>query len=105
MTSMQEKGVPAGVVHPASGLYEDPQLKHRGFFVELDHTEMGPHHYDGLCFDLSKTPGRLRMPGPCLGEHNEYIYSEVLGLSDDDIGDLLVEGVITTEADLPWAAE
>ena len=105
MTYLQENGVAAGVVHPASGLYEDPQLKHRGFFVELDHTEMGPHHYDGLTFNLSKTPGKLRLPGPCLGEHNEYIYSEVLGLSDDEIGDLLVEGVITTEADLPWAEE
>ena len=105
MTLMQGKGVPAGVVHPASDLFEDPQLKHRGFFVELDHAEIGPHHYDGLTFDLSKTPGRLSMPGPCLGEHNEYIYSEILGLSDDEIGDLFVEGVITTEADLPWNQE
>ena len=105
MTLLQEIGVPAGVVHPTSGLYEDPQLKHRGFFVELDHTKMGPHHYDGFTFSLSKTPGKLRMPAPCLGEHNEYIYGEVLGLSEDEIGDLLVEGVITTEADLPWFQE
>ena len=105
MTLLQEKGVPAGVVHPTSGLYEDPQLKHRGFFVELDHTKMGPHNYDGFTFSLSKTPGELRMPAPCLGEHNEYIYGEVLGLSEDEIGDLLVEGVITTEADLPWFQE
>jgi len=105
MTKMQENGVGAGIVHPTSDLYEDPQLKHRGFFVELDHTEMGPHHYDGFTFHLSKTPGELRMPAPCLGEHNEYIYSKILGLSDDEIGDLLVEGVITSEADLPWAQE
>ena len=103
MAMMQEKGVPAGVVQPASGLRADPQLEHRHFFVELDHTEMGPHHYDGLTFHLSKTPGELRMPAPCLGEHNEHIYRDILGLSDDEIGDLLVEGVITTEADLPWA--
>ena len=42
------------------------------------------------------------MPTPCLGEHNEYIYGEILGLTDDKIGDLLAEGIITTEADLPW---
>jgi len=36
-----------------------------------------------------------------LGEHNEYVYKEVLGLSDDEIADLLIDGVITTEADLP----
>ena len=102
MTMMQAKDVPAGVVHPPSGLYEDPQLAHRDFFVKLNHTEIGPHHYDGLTFNLSKTPGKLRMPAPCLGEHNEYIYKDILGLNDDEIGDLLVEGVITTEADLPW---
>ena len=102
MTMMQAKDVPAGVVHPPSGLYEDPQLAHRDFFVELNHTEIGPHNYDGLTFNLSKTPGKLRMPAPCLGEHNEYIYKDILGLNDDEIGDLLVEGVITTEADLPW---
>jgi len=105
MTRMQEKGVAAGVVHPTSGLFGDPQLGHRRFFVELDHTEMGPHHYDGFTFNLSKTPGKHSLPGPCLGEHNEYIYSEILGLSDDEIGDLLVDGVITTEADLPWMQE
>ena len=105
MSLLQEGGVPAGIVHPASGLFEDPQLRHRGFFIGLDHAEMGVHHYDGFTFRLSKTPGKHHMPAPCLGEHNEYIYGEVLGLSDDEIGDLLVEGVITTEADLPWATE
>jgi benzylsuccinate CoA-transferase BbsF subunit len=103
MTMMQARGVAAGVVHPSSDLYEDPQLKHRGFFVELNHSGIGPHHYDGLTFHLSKTPGEIRMPAPCLGEHNAYIYKEILGLSDDEIGELMVEGVITTEADLPWA--
>jgi len=43
----------------------------------------------------------LLMPAPALGEHNEYVYKEVLGLSDDEIADLLIDGVITTEADLP----
>jgi benzylsuccinate CoA-transferase BbsF subunit len=103
MITMQANGVPAGVVHPCSGLHQDPQLKHRGFFVELNHNGIGPHHYDGFTFTLSKTPGKLRMPAPCLGEHNEYIYKEILGLSDDEIADLIGESVITTEADLPWA--
>lgn len=39
--------------------------------------------------------------GPSLGKDNEYVYKEILGLTDDDISDLLVEGVITTDADLP----
>jgi len=102
MNLMQDVGVPAGVVHPTSGLYEDPQLKHWDFFVELNHTEMGPHKYDGLTTKLSKTPGDLTMPAPILGEHNEKIFKECLGMSDDEIGDLIAEGVITNEGQYPW---
>ena len=41
------------------------------------------------------------MPAPCLGQHNEYVFREILGMSDDEIANLLAEGVITTDADLP----
>ena len=101
MGMMQDAGVPAGVVQSMEDMFADPQVKHRDFFVLLNHSGIGPHHYDGLTFRLSKTPGELRMPAPCLGEHNDYVYKEILGLSDDEIADLIVEGVITTEADLP----
>ena len=101
MGMMQDAGVPAGVVQSMEDMFADPQVKHRDFFVLLNHSGIGPHHYDGLTFKLSKTPGELRMPAPCLGEHNDYVYKEILGLSDDEIADLIVEGVITTEADLP----
>jgi len=40
-------------------------------------------------------------PGPGLGEHNEYVYRQILGFSDDEIADMLVEGMITTDADAP----
>ena len=102
MKGMQEAGVPAGTVHPPSGLYADPQLNHRQFFVELNHTAIGAHKYDGLTTKLSKTPGKLRMPAPVLGEHNEQIFKECLRMSDDEIGDLIAEGVITTEGQYPW---
>ena len=102
MTLLQDAGVPAGIVHPPSGLYEDPQLKHWDFFVELNHTGIGPHKYDGLTIKLSKTPGKLRMPSPVLGEHNEKIFKECLGMSDEEIGDLIAEQVITNEGQYPW---
>lgn len=105
MNLMQHAGVPAGVVHPPSGLYEDPQLKHWKFFVELNHAGIGPHKYDGLTTKLSKTPGELSKPAPILGEHNEQIFKECLGMSDDEIGDLIAEGVITNEGQYPWFQE
>ena len=48
-------------------------------------------------YRLSKTPCELVKAGPTLGEDNEYVYKNILGYSDDDIADFLIEGVITTQ--------
>ncbi|MFQ5874913.1 MAG: CaiB/BaiF CoA transferase family protein [Dehalococcoidia bacterium] len=96
MHLLQKEGVPAGVIQSQSDLWEDPQLKHRGFFQWLNHSECGPMPYDGLQFQLSKTPGRLRMPHATIGEHNELILREFLNLSDDEIADLIAEEALET---------
>ena len=96
MKSLQNAGVPAGAVQNQADLWEDPQLKHRDFFQWLDHTECGSMPYDGLQFLLSKTPGRLRMPHALIGEHNELVLKEFIGLSDDEIADLIVAEVLET---------
>ena len=88
MALLQQAGVPAGVVQAQSDLWEDPQLEHWGFFQWLNHAECGPMPYSGLDFHLSKTPGKLRMPYALIGEHNELILKEFLGLSDEEISEL-----------------
>ena len=93
MDTLQQEGVPAGVVQSQADLWEDPQLKHRGFFTWLEHAECGPMPYDGLQFTLSRTPGVLR-PQALIGQHNAEIMREKLGLTDDQIGDLVAEGVL-----------
>jgi len=82
-------------------LFNDPQLKHREHFRILEHKVIGKHSYNAPAYRLSKTPDNISKPAPCLGEDNEYIYREILGFSDEEIADLLIEGVITTDADLP----
>jgi len=94
MQRLQAHGIPAGIVASCHDLHHDPQLAQRGFFVELHHSEMGPCPYDGLQFALSKTPGALRSPAPCLGEHNEYVFKELLGLSEEAHVQLIIEEVI-----------
>ncbi|MFQ5933211.1 MAG: CoA transferase, partial [Dehalococcoidia bacterium] len=94
MERLQEAGVPAGVVQSQSDLWQDPQLKHQNYFQWLNHAECGPMPYDGLQFLMSKTPGKLRMPHALIGEHNELILKDFLGLSDDEINDLLVQEVL-----------
>jgi len=86
MEIMQREGVPAGVVQEAPDLIDkDPQLRHRGFWVELDHAELGRRKHEGLSFVLSKTPGRLKRAAPCLGEHNDYVFGEILGMTPEEI--------------------
>jgi len=93
MYKLQEAGVPAGVVQKSENLYNDPQLKHRGYFWEVDHPVIGRHLLESQAFQLSKSPRRLRMPSPCMGEHNEYVCCEILKLSDEEFVELLSEGV------------
>ncbi len=94
MRTLQAAGVPAGAVQSQADLWDDPQLKHRNFFQWLDHAECGPMPYDGLQFLLSRTPGRLRMPHALVGEHNEQVLKEFVGLSDNEVAELIAEGVL-----------
>lgn len=93
MRLMQAAGVAAGVVQNAEDLFQDPQLSHRECFQLLRHSEIGLHAYPGLFFRLSATPGQLRMPAPCLGEHTEYICRNFLGISGDEFIELFNSGV------------
>ena len=93
MARLQAAGVSAGVVQNCKDILFDPQLQHRRHFWELEHSEIGKHTYDAPGFRLSKTPCELQMPAPCLGEHNEYVYTQILGLSDEEFVQLLGEGV------------
>jgi len=94
MSMMQSAGVPAGIVQTGEDLLEhDPQLRYRHFFAELDHPEMGKYVASRQSFALSKSPYELRR-APLLGEHNEYALKEILGMSDDEISELTIEGVV-----------
>lgn len=97
---LQAAGVPCHTVLTTKELYEDVQLRHRNHYQPLEHAAMGVHNYESLAHRLSKTPFELK-PGPCLGQHNEYVFKEIIGLSEDEIADLLIEGVITNDAQLP----
>jgi len=95
MELLQAHGVPAGVVQSAADVLDcDPHLKARGYYRYLDHPEAGRTAYDGSGFRLHSTPGGPIAPAPLLGQHTEYVCKEVLGLTDDEIADLMAEGVL-----------
>jgi crotonobetainyl-CoA:carnitine CoA-transferase CaiB-like acyl-CoA transferase len=94
MTLLQREGVAAGVVQDASDLAQDPQLKERGFFIELDHPELGKTISDAVPIRLSHTPARYRRAAPVRGQDNDYVYGKLLGLSRDELAKLKKQGII-----------
>lgn len=96
MYMLQKEGIAAGpVIGPADAL-DDPHLAKRNFFHEITHREAGSHKYPGMFFKFSKTPAEIRIPAPCLGEHNEYVFREILGLSNEEIKWMEKEQIIGT---------
>lgn len=91
--ALQTAGVPAGLVAKQSDLFEDPQLKDWGFFAWCDHKVMGRSPYDGLMSHLSKTPGQVA-PAPLLGEHYEEILKGILNFSEEQVAELIGQGVV-----------
>jgi benzylsuccinate CoA-transferase BbsF subunit len=97
-TILQKAGVPAHIVARPSDVYRDIQLKERNYFTPIEHPVMGIQKFEPqACFILSKTPRELTMPSPCLGEHNEYVFKKLLGMSDDEIAEHIIDGSITTQ--------
>ncbi len=92
MTLMQEAGIAAGVVQNVQDVYEDPQLRERELFWIMEHRELGRYGHIGEPAILSRTPAKPNSPAPCLGEHTEYICKELLGMTEDEIGEYVASG-------------
>ena len=94
MYILQKEGVAAGPVLDQRDALHDAQLASRGFFETVTHREAGSHLYPGMLWKMSETPISIRKPPPCLGEHNDYVFKQVLGMSDEEIADLEKEKLI-----------
>ena len=79
--------------------YNDPHLEDREFFVPIDHPEIGVHMYPTTAFKMTDTKFEVRKPPVRLGEDNDYIYQEVIGLSDEEYGKLKSLGQIGMDYD------
>ena len=89
---LQAAGVPAGMVQRSSDHMEDPQLAHRSFFRRLEHPEMGEVPYEGHQYRILGYDNGPRFPAPCLGEHTYEVLTDVLGLDDDEVSEVLGSG-------------
>ena len=94
METLQESGVPAGMVNDTSDLFQDPQLKHRQHFQYLDHPELGVYATDRSEFNLSLTPGSLERPAPLMGQHTEEVLTGFWGFSPEEYQSLKDDGAL-----------
>jgi len=93
-TRLQSFGVPAHQVQNSVDAYADPQFKHRGHFVALDHPTLGKFTVEGPRAKLSRTAAAVRRAAPSLGQDNQHVLETILGYDDERISELAASGVL-----------
>lgn len=98
VASFQAAGVPAGPIHAAQDLLNDPQLVASGFWRRAERRFIGNHVVPLAPYRLDGAPPPLWAPAPTLGEHNDAVLGDDLGLTRAELDALAAEGVIGTRA-------
>jgi crotonobetainyl-CoA:carnitine CoA-transferase CaiB-like acyl-CoA transferase len=94
MAKMQAQRVPLTAVNPPSAVLEDPHVRERGSFAEVEHPEAGTLPYTREPFRMLESPAEPVRRAPLLGEHTVLVLRQRLGLSDPEIVSLRQHGVI-----------
>ena len=104
MTALQAEEVPAGAVLDSKDLLFGPHLRERQFYEVVRHhpsTGMPPLPYAGRPWKLSETPAVPPKAAPVMGEHNDLVLQELLGITWAEIETLENSGVIGYAPDDP----
>jgi benzylsuccinate CoA-transferase BbsF subunit len=85
MHSLQKAGVMAAAAQDAENLIDqDPQLAARGVYFTLDHPVIGPAQFEGIPIRFALGGAINWRSAPLLGEDNDYVFRELVGLSDEE---------------------
>jgi benzylsuccinate CoA-transferase BbsF subunit len=85
MELLQSVDVAAAPCADTEDRFTDPHFQFRQNIVNIEHPATGLDFIPNVVCKLSETPGTIRRPAPMLGEHNEYVFGEILGLPQDTI--------------------
>ena len=90
-----DAGIPAAAMVPAFMTLDDPQLRARGYFERVENVLVGEQEYPGWPTRFSAGPDRYwHEPAPTLGQHNDIVLGEDLGLGEDELARLREQHVI-----------
>jgi formyl-CoA transferase len=82
--TLADSGIPVAPVLDTKEVLDDPHFNQRGMIVEIDHPQRGKYRMAGCPIRLSSHDYEY-VAAPLLGQHNEEIYKEWLGLSKEDL--------------------
>ncbi len=91
--TLQAVGLEAVPVQDFGDLHTDPQVAHREHFVPLTHPVMGPGLYEHNGFRLSDATTSYDRSGPTLGQDQDWVLGDLLGLDPDEQARLAADGV------------
>jgi benzylsuccinate CoA-transferase BbsF subunit len=86
---LQQVGVPVHRVSTSFDTLADPQLKARRHIISLEHPRLGPVPVETSRMHFSRTPAIAGLAAPEIGQHNDYVLRELLGLTDQEIIELV----------------
>ncbi|MEE8399945.1 MAG: CoA transferase [Desulfobacterales bacterium] len=90
----QALGCPVAPLQSAEKVINSEQLKETGFFQDIEHPELGKIKFPTAPYHFSKTPWKLARLAPHLGEHNEEVFIDRLGLEKAELAVLKKAGAI-----------
>ena len=91
---LQRVGVAAFPSLSREELAHDPHLIERDIFMEVEHPEAGRQTFLAPPWKLSTTPAEITRHSPLLGEDNEYVFCDLLGMPVEEFATLVGEGII-----------
>jgi formyl-CoA transferase len=93
MRTLEEAGVPCGVIANLDQVFDSPQVEHLGLRRRIQHPRAGEISLTAPPYRMDRTPPSIRIPPPMLGQHNDEVLSG-LGYSQQDISRLRETGAI-----------
>ncbi|MBT4489763.1 MAG: CoA transferase [Rhodospirillaceae bacterium] len=86
--------VPCAAINSIADIFDDPQFEARGILERIQHAVLGEIVVPDVLPKLSEAPGKIDSLGPRLGDWNEKVYGERLGLTAAQLETLIKKGVI-----------
>ena len=92
---LQSVGVIAVAVQGAEDRVDyDPQLRHREIYPVIQHPEIGEFEIEAFPPKMSRTPPNNHLRSPLIREHTDYVFGDLLGMSEAEIADYRAQGII-----------